>query len=68
MSYQTDMLHKCWAVMSRARLAARDLQEAGLITRGVEEDLRTATWGVMQAIDAALREIEIAEARRNAAC
>lgn len=68
MSYQADMLHKGWAAMSRARLAARDIQEAGLITREVEDDLRTATWGVMQAIDAALREIEITEARRNAAC
>lgn len=68
MSYQTDMLHKGWAAMSRARLAARDIQEAGLITREVEDNLRSATWGVMQAIDAALREIEITEARRNAAC
>lgn len=68
MSYHTDMLHKGWAAMSRARLAARDIQEAGLITREVEDNLRSATWGVMQAIDAALREIEITEARRNAAC
>jgi hypothetical protein len=68
MSYQTDMLHKAWSSMSRARLSARDIQEAGLITREVEEDLRTAAWNVMQAIDAALREIEITEARQNAAC
>lgn len=68
MSYRSDVLHKGWSAMARARLSARDLQEAGMITREVEDGLRTAAWSVMQSIDAALREIEIEEARRDAAC
>lgn len=64
MTFRQDMTNRCWSTMARARLAARDLCDHGIIAPSTRDSFMREADNVMRACDAALLEMKAEELKQ----